>query len=445
MSKILVLALAILLAGPLCGLAAQDSDEQQRVRDTIRYGIESQVTELLGSLRATNDDFYNQDLHGLFLSSRSANLRQAILEFFNHRKSPLAINEALNLVEQRYDQPNALVSAAFTYLITMEAEAAGAVAKEIITEKESAWYTQAVRLLSAIRAVDMAYDLAELYRDPESPTALREQILLALGRLPADESFELLSDILQRESASRIEQMYAATGLGQLGDSRALPALKAAVFANEPNVRARAIGALAEFDNPEVRSLLLEAMRDSHVTPRVAACKAIEKLGMTEAIPALEFRLKYDPERLVREAAISALAVINTRQALDILLSFVDDEKNTAAYRGQAFVALVQHGGNRHETGLKRLMQESMEARDRSFFTILARGVTSNDSKNNIPYIQLLLQDKEFTVRLGALGWIARYEVSELRSEVAALAETDPSDVVKRQAEQTLLRLSRGN
>ena len=69
-------------------------------------------------------------------------------------------------------------------------------------------------------------------------------------------------DALVRESA--------AAALGAIGDPRGLPAILAAV-ADKPNVRRRAVLALAPFDGPEVDAAIESALQDRDWQVRQAA------------------------------------------------------------------------------------------------------------------------------------------------------------------------------
>lgn len=437
----ILLILTVLFALSASGVDL--SPEQKTNTDIIAYGIETQVMELLTRLRNVKDSFYNDQLLALFRSSRSSTLRRGILEFFTGMEDGSAIEDAVQIVNGRFDETSQLVNSAFAYLTALKSAQAYDAGREIIENRETAWLPSAIRLIGAIGNPEIADLLVELYKNPETSTANKEQLLLALGALPSESSFNLLADLLDDASASRIEQMYAATGLGNMGNSNAVPVLQKAIFSSIPEVRARAIRALSSFPAASIEDSIVEALKDPHVTPRVAAVQAVGTLKLEKAIPFLEFRLQFDPERTVREASIQSLAAIGTERSFEILAKYLEDEKNTLSYRSLIFMALVENAEHRFSETLKKILETSMAASDRAFVNLLARGIASMSNVNSAPYLGILLGDKDFAIRLGALVSIERQELRSLTAQVAAIAKEDNAEAVRKRAEQTLSRLSR--
>ena len=431
------LVVLVLLAALVYATDAEQ--DQQRILDTIQYGIETQVVDLVAQLRVRNDDFYNTQLHALLLASRSASLKIALLDFFAARKAELATAEAVRIITERFDTTATLVQAAFNYLIAIQADAANEQVSAIINGNEAAFLQPAIRLAAESGDASLVPVLVELYAEPDTITAVKEQILLALGKLPAEGSFTLLSELLSRDSSSRIEQMYAATGLGNLGDARAIETLQRAAFSTIPEVRARAIDSLSNFDPLVVEAVIIEALKDAHVQPRLAACQAVGRLGLTAAIPFLGFRIKFDPERVVREAAIAAL------ESFVLLIIFLEDTQNNLTYRSKAFLALVEYASGQFDERLDTILEASMAERDKAYFNLLARGLVGLDNLAAVPFIRVLLAYSEYAVRLNALAWAERNVARVLRPEIEPIAAQDSVALVKNKAIQVLARFDRAD
>ncbi|HAW85095.1 MAG: hypothetical protein A2087_05585 [Spirochaetes bacterium GWD1_61_31] len=437
------LVVLVLLAALVYATDAEQ--DQQRILDTIQYGIETQVVDLVAQLRVRNDDFYNTQLHALLLASRSASLKIALLDFFAARKAELATAEAVRIITERFDTTATLVQAAFNYLIAIQADAANEQVSAIINGNEAAFLQPAIRLAAESGDASLVPVLVELYAEPDTITAVKEQILLALGKLPAEGSFTLLSELLSRDSSSRIEQMYAATGLGNLGDARAIETLQRAAFSTIPEVRARAIDSLSNFDPLVVEAVIIEALKDAHVQPRLAACQAVGRLGLTAAIPFLGFRIKFDPERVVREAAIAALGRLNRPESFVLLIIFLEDTQNNLTYRSKAFLALVEYASGQFDERLDTILEASMAERDKAYFNLLARGLVGLDNLAAVPFIRVLLAYSEYAVRLNALAWAERNVARVLRPEIEPIAAQDSVALVKNKAIQVLARFDRAD
>lgn len=420
------------------------NEEHFKNLSIIHYGIESQIIELLGRLKNLQEKLYNDDLLELLDDSRSITLKTALLDFFRDSDVAEAIPYAVEYLEDRFELAKNLIDSSFTYLIKIKATEASSIAMEILENKETAWLSQTIRLIAAVGKLEAVPQLVDIYNDPASSSMLKEQILLALSELKADESFELYSNLLEQESSSRIEKMYSVTGLGKLGDPRAISILQNAAFSDIPEVRARAVSALAEFDNDEVRKVVLEAMKDSHIAPRLAAIQAADKLRLEEAVPYLNFKLQYDPERTAREAAIKALASIGTDECFELLIKFLRETGNTAVYRSQVFGAIAANDDNFNEE-LETMLLGAMNDKDRAFFILLAQAIVLIDTPQAVPFLKVLLTDQDHTIRLGALVAIERHEFIELLETVRTISSNDSAETVSKKAEQVLERLQRAS
>lgn len=120
-----------------------------------------------------------------------------------------------------------------------------------------------------------------------------------------------LTQSLQGRSITR--RWQAAEALGRLRDSRAVPALCAALEDGEPNVRGRAAGALGQIGDAAALSALSRAQKDPYAYVRSAAAIALGRIGTPAAAAAL-CRALGDPEREVRRTAAVALGTMAGRR-----------------------------------------------------------------------------------------------------------------------------------
>jgi hypothetical protein len=182
-------------------------------------------------------------------------------------------------------------------------------------------------------------------------------------------------------------------------------------------------------------------LRDPHVLVRLAAAKAAAKNHDVDAIPYLEFKVSEDPEKAVREASIEALAEIGGRRAESYLADFIADSKKPVQYRGVAFGALIEHDRKSEMARLETLFKTAQAEKDRAYFTILAKALVLVDVSAAEPFIALLLDDRDFQMRLGAIAWIDRNKNTSFKPKLRTISESDTMEAVKRRAMQALERL----
>ena len=441
LSLCLVLALSCVFS--VTAYSQYRDDEHKRRLDVLRYGIETQVIELINTLTSEKNKDYTEDLLPIFDTVTSPRLRSAILDYYSMLELDLAASRAAAIVANRDETPDTLVGTAFSYLLTLKSDAALDHARRIIEDDERKYLGAAIKMLGVTGTDDDVQLLRTLYESASSDAGMKQEIILAFGKMRAVSSFELLASIASAEDSGKIERMYACTALGDLGDIRAVPVLTRASVSSDPNVRANAIGALQNFEGKEVDNAILQGLRDQHIAPRAAAIKAAEKRKIKEAIPFLEFRIKSDPERSIKDAAIIALATIGGKDGMEFLLVFLEDVKSPLAQRAGAFVAILTHGSSADLDRSMAVIRAAAGEKDKSLFLALSRASMASSSPQAVRVARFLLSDPDHLIRLGAIAWAERNKATELIPELSALADTDPVESLRKRIAITIERIQR--
>jgi len=184
-------------------------------------------------------------------------------------------------------------------------------------------------------------------------------------------------------------------------------------------------------------------LRDGHVLPRIAAAKAAGKSRDEAVVPYLEFKVSYDPEKAVKEAAITALAAIGGARIDGFLSSYLAESKNAVVYRSAALGAIIAKSGEEARGKAMAAFIAAQSEKDRAVFTAFARAAMAVDDEAAVPFAAVLLGDRDFSMKLGALAWAERNKARELESTIKALSENDPNEAVKKRAAQALDRIGR--
>lgn len=407
---------------------AQDSQSQQRI-DTLRYGIESQVVDLVGLLKVERNKDFLAELLGLLSKAGSAKIREAVLDYCAVLEILDAQEAAAAIIAARDQNPDSTVGAAFSYLIAIKSSAANEQARALIKANEDRYMAAAIKLLGYSGGEQDAAALQALWENNPSP-AVRQEILLAFGRMKVLSSYSLLVKVADSDDSGKVERMYACSALGDLGDERAVPILARASQSADPNVRAAALASLAMFNLADARAAVLQGLRDPHALVRTAAVKA--SAGNLDAFPFLQYQARYDPEKTVREAAIAALGKMNTAESTEFLATFMEDVKNPSQYRVASFSALVR--ASAAGPRLTAVLVAAQAEKDRAFFLALARALVLLDVENASTLVKVLLSDKDFSIRLGGVAWAERNRSSALLELLSQMAEKDEAETVRKRA-----------
>jgi HEAT repeat protein len=435
--------LSVLLVGLDCSpVFAQDQDDEHKRRlDVLRYGIETQVTELITTLGTEKNKDYAEDLLLVFDSSISPKLQSTILDYYGSLQLDTAVSRATTIIEGRDEAADTLVGSAFSYLLGLKSDAAVTQARRIIEDDERKYLVAAIKMLGVAGKDDDVEILRALYESASSDAGIKQEILLAFGKMRALSSFDLLESIASADDAGKIERMYACTALGDLGDSRAIPVLIGASVVADPNIRASALSALQNFDDKTAENAILQGLRDQHVIPRLAAVKAVGKRELKAALPFLEFRIKFDPERSIKDASIEVLASIGGKAGLDFLSSFLEDTKSPLAHRASAFVAILSHGDSSDIERAMAVLEKSATEKDKAVFTALARASMASSAPQAVHAARFLLSNSDHLIRLGALAWAERNKAADLLPELKAMAESDPAESLRKRVLITIERI----
>ncbi len=141
----------------------------------------------------------------------------------------------------------------------------------------------------------------------DSSYRARGAALRAIGRIKGAGAYETLVAAVNTDSPENFLQHAALSGLGSLGDDKAVPLLKEwAAPGKEMDSREAAIGSLARLqkDNKELTQVITGYLQDSHFPIRRTAIYALGGRGDVSAIPALETILQSKNLSIGMEPAI---------------------------------------------------------------------------------------------------------------------------------------------
>jgi HEAT repeat protein len=150
--------------------------------------------------------------------------------------------------------------------------------------------TEATRLVTTQHLGDThnplsANELIEALSDPSFN--VRYEAVNSIGRMPPE--LELVDALLDVLGATEAElSTVAARSLGVLGDKRAIPALRQALYSGYPFLEASSVRALAMLGDADSAPHFLEKLKNEpYGMLRITYASALGKLGATEATPEL--------------------------------------------------------------------------------------------------------------------------------------------------------------
>lgn len=401
--------------------AEESSSITEEWRRVLLYGIDSEVLEVVGSLRKYQETSLNPELLQVLEDTGDAQLKEEILSFFGQSGFGDATDYAVGIVSDPYDTRESLVTAALRYLAAVKAEAGAAAVLELAQQGNGAMSRTAIRTLGSIGGAKHAQPLLDMLQDVYASSDTRSEVILALGELAAQEAVEPLIQLVADDEEEAVLRRYACDALGKIGDERALPVLKDAYGDDDTWLRAYAVYALSQFDDPETGELLMRALKDSFWRVRVSAAQGLADLGLADAVPILTYKAERDPVMQVRTEAAKALAAIDTAEAATNIREIVSDQRTPLSLRIEAIQALVEQNLKAHLPFVMETIGTEWDDPDSRLVEQVCRLLSTKESAELREPFEMMLSHPSFVIQIYGVRGIARNGFRDLTDELRAL------------------------
>jgi HEAT repeat protein len=416
--------------------------EAAKRKDTIRYGIDAEILELLRKLETDKDGSLNDELSALLARTRSPKLRMALIDLFASLEWRGAEAAALKLVEDRDLVDPGSAASALGYLAAIRSKDALKFSEALIKEDDKKLLPALIRLMGRAGGKDEEGLLLGWFESDAATEALRLEAIKALGEMGSAKAAERLAAIAKDPEKNKATRMSACDALGKIKDPGSVPALVDAANGEDPNVRAQAVEALASFEDETSSAAIVEALRDSFIKSRIAACKAIASRRIASADPFLRYKAASDPDRSVRNEALKALAALGG-EAFAYLRERMGDKKAELQARALCFGLLMRKDASASMGALSAALAAEAAEKERSVYTAYVRELSNaTDAPEAAPLARIILADKDPLMRVGSVEWARKSKAKDFKPELEGLAKDDPSEMIRKRAVDTLATLA---
>ncbi len=349
-------------------LDGEDTEEdKEKRRDTIRFGLESEIEELINELTKKEDPRYLDDVYDLFQDTKNIALKEKAMGYFAKLEDPCVEDFAITILDDPYDESQSTVNACFDYVKAVKTKEAVAPILNLLESENEDYFNQCLDTLGKVGGSNEAVYLTE-YLDREDLSVPQKQALVrVLGELKATETYDKLVEIAQDKDENTFMRMYSAEAIGAMGNPDAVPILLALYEDTDPNMRIYVIKGLSHFpQDSDARKTIIQGIRDSYYKVRLEAISVVKEQGEKAAVPYLIHRAKNDPEKVVKEASYPVLAQLNTKEGNDFLVGQITDKKVSDNTKAKIATALLAE----NNAGTQEILD-------------LAKEIVGDDIKNN--------------------------------------------------------------
>ena len=381
--------------------AAEKDEDKNTVKDninTIKYGIPSEISDLVDKLIENDDPRFTEEIYDVFQTTKSPVIKAKILNYFTKLEDPCLENFAVDLLNDPYDEKADVVKAAFKYISAVKTkEAIPAVVNLIETENET-YFADAIETIGDIGGPAEAMFLVEYLERDDLGDAKRQILMKTCGKMHAVETWDKLVEVLKDEDENTYVRMYAAESLGLMEKPESVEILIQMFNEPDPNLRQYVIKGLSHFPNDEdAKATIIQGIRDEHWRVRQESINAAKEMKLEESVPFLIYRAKNDSENVIKKDSYKAIGAINTSEGNDFLINQLKDKKVGDGTK-KIVVEVLLEEGNAGEKEVLELAEECLKDDRRKDLRYGIGKVLAKHSKSAYEKICLMyLQSKDAT------------------------------------------------
>ena len=405
--------------------AVSQEDSTESYTRILKFGIESQVVDVLGKLIEEKDYGYNTLLLSVISETGSAEVRELIFQLWTEGEfgegEEYARAELEKLIESLDESNRQTGLAAIKFLTEISARESLPLLIEVMDYANTFFAGAAVRAIGKIATME-DYDIAARLLsklqniDPVLEEDLFASIVLSLGELRYVPATEYLVNVLEDTDSSDIHKGYACISLGKIGREEDFNLVKSIYTdSSSSTVRLYALSGLAEFENIEVSDILLQALkRDSYWKIRV---RSAEKIGQLKAWPngadeLLMFKALNDPVSQVRDASIKSMGNSKNPIIHDFLQENFSDSEKTDSIRLATLSALIENRIPGTRQALLNVMISLWDKKNDRLLEFISRELARKPWKDLADVYEKMLGHSNWLIKLYAIRAIRDSEIS---------------------------------
>ncbi|GHU40980.1 hypothetical protein FACS1894190_08540 [Spirochaetia bacterium] len=436
-----VLLMLLLVYNPF----AEEPDYEQYQRDTINYGTDNEIAELIRKLKTDNITYLDNDLIALSKTSKNINILNNLFLFFSDREQGGLEDAAMDILQQREEKEPQIVNAAITYLGQVKYVKAQNILQDIIKSNEDRYRNISIKALGKTANGTAGADaisgmLMEFYNNNSPSSETQREIVAALGSAASNNSLNFLLDIIKNNDEGAPLRMAALDAAAKIKNNAALDVIIEAAGAQDVNVRASAISALGSFSGERVEQAIIDGFRDTFFRTRLAAVKAAGDLKLAKAAPFLRYRAERDEVASVKEEAVRALGAIDRSDTNDMLKKLFEDQKNSDKLRILCAEMLLKNNAEQYADQVITKLDDVKSKKQTAFYNGLLKALSNAKTDKVKPLAARLFSSKDIIEKSFALEITAANKFTNFKEEVEKISE-DKKNSLSRKAADVLSKL----
>lgn len=425
--------------------AEEEETLEERRKQTIQYGIDSQLLELISQLKEENNKDFFPELKEVFITTSNTKIHTAVVGFFDSQEHDGLVEEVFEKLKDYDNLDTNLVLEFIEYIENYQNDEISALLFEIIEDPRVEVASAAIKAIGVSEKKHYADQLLELYEDQQFIDALKPPLVTALGELKNESAFELLNKLVGDDDESKSIRWRACQALGKIGGEEAFKSVSKLLNEKDPMLRSYAIHSLGYFDQEGVVEILIDALRDSMWRVRVQAAEALGRKQAIKALDVLKYKAEHDPDvRNVRLAAVKAIGKLQDPEGYKFLRKLYSNSQAPLGLRTASIKILVEDNLEASIDTVNTVFKEEWD-KDKSYILDYTCKMLSTKEAPNSQleplYKKMLNHPSHINLLYYGLRGVRLNKISSLKSEVEDLTADNVSRGVKSLAKSVLSEL----
>ena len=326
----------------------------------------------------------------------------------------------------------------FKYVTALKITEAAPLIQELLDSENEEYYDAAISALGTVGGPEEALFLAD-FLDRDLTTARKQNLMKALGQIKAVETWDKLVEVIQNEDENTYVRMYAAEAIGAMEKEESIEILLDLFEDDDPNIRTYAIKGLSYFNNEDVENLVIQGLKDNYYKVRLEAIEVVKKYEYKTAVPSLLYRAKNDSEATVKYACFEALALLDTKEGNEYLISLVKDKKKSDTIRSKAAASMLKY---ENADSVKAVVEVALsvveDTKKTALRYALGKEMAKYENSQFIEVCEAFLDSKDVSTQgIGLDIWKKNHYIT-LKDKVKEMAEAEKPSANKSKAKLIL-------
>lgn len=449
MKKILLFTIII---SSFCIYSAEDETKKEKVisidqerSETLMYGIDEEVKELINTLTNEKISGFNKELKEVLGKAFDDDIKISIFQYFSTMDIKDGEDEAFKIFDAviyEDEYSDVYATAAFKYLSKIKSQKAIDQIAEILESENTSILKAALRLIGENEITSKEENLLLMLEDDEIDDQIFLEVIKALGQIKSIKALELLIPIADDEDEETTVRNAVCFSLGEIGDKKAIPVLTRCL-GNRSNylLRKSALEALGKFSGSQMDDILIESLRDPQWQIRFEAIKALGERKVENAFKILKYKALKDPEVKIQKQAFKAIGDINSNECREFLKEVFTGDSYSDSAKVSAIDKLIEYNVDWIYPSIEELYKKNNMEKRKPILDMTLKLLSKKEFQGSSELYGRMLTHENYIYKLYAIQGIRLNKFTEHKELVEKLSVDDKNKNVKKHALSTLEEL----